>query len=96
MEKRSGSVSHRNGRGCRHHSHRQGESSRGGKCHPHKYTHQGIPSHRLSNYLKFLHELAAKGSTTAHLFSTAVISGSASVPNLKEMMPPPIVEGTGN
>jgi hypothetical protein len=44
-----------------------------------------IPGHRLNNYLKFLHELAAKGSTTAHLFSTAVISGSSSAPNLKEM-----------
>ncbi len=44
-----------------------------------------IPGHRLNNYLKFLNELAAKGSSTAHLFSTAVISGSSSAPNLKEM-----------
>ena len=44
-----------------------------------------IPGHRLSNYLKFLHELSAKGSSTVHLFSTAVISGSSSAPNLKEM-----------
>jgi hypothetical protein len=44
-----------------------------------------IPGHRLSNYLKFLNELSAKGSSTVHLFSTAVISGSSSAPNLKEM-----------
>jgi hypothetical protein len=47
-----------------------------------------IPGHRLNNYLKFLNELAAKGSSTAHLFSTAVISGSSSAPNLKEMPQP--------
>jgi hypothetical protein len=47
-----------------------------------------IPSHRLNNYLKFLNELAAKGSTTALVFSTAVISGSSSAPNLKEMPQP--------
>ena len=47
-----------------------------------------IPGHRLSNYLKFLHELSAKGSSTVHLFSTAVISGSSSAPNLKEMPRP--------
>jgi len=41
-----------------------------------------IPGHRLNNYLKFLHELK---STTAQLFSTAVISGSSSAPNLQEM-----------
>ena len=45
-----------------------------------------IPGHRLTNYLKFLHELAAKGSTIAHLFSTAVISGSSSAPNLQKEM----------
>ena len=44
-----------------------------------------IPGHRLGNYLKFLTELSAKGSSTVHLFSTAVISGSSSAPNLKEM-----------
>ena len=44
-----------------------------------------IPGHRLGNYLKFLNELSAKGSSTVHLFSTAVISGSSSAPNLKEM-----------
>ena len=60
-------------------------SSSGGGHHHH---HHSIPSHRLGNYLKFLHELAAKGSTTAHLFSTAVISGSKSAPELKEMRPP--------
>ena len=53
-----------------------------------------IPGHRLNNYLKFLNELAAKGSSTAHLFSTAVISGSSSAPNLKEMPQPR--EGLGN
>ena len=42
-----------------------------------------IPGHRLNNYLKFLHELK---STTAQLFSTAVISGSSSAPNLQEAM----------
>lgn len=47
-----------------------------------------IPGHRLTNYLKFLHELAAQGSTFAHLFSTAVISGSSSAPNLQKEMPP--------
>ena len=47
-----------------------------------------IPGHRLSNYLKFLNELSAKGSSTVHLFSTAVISGSSSAPNLKEMPRP--------
>lgn len=47
-----------------------------------------IPGHRLTNYLKFLHELAAQGSTIAHLFSTAVISGSSSAPNLQKEMPP--------
>jgi hypothetical protein len=52
-----------------------------------------IPGHRLNNYLKFLNELAAKGSSTAHLFSTAVISGSSSAPNLKEM--PQTVAGCG-
>ena len=46
-----------------------------------------IPGHRLTNYLKFLHELAAKGSSIAHLFSTAVISGSLSAPNLEKEMP---------
>ena len=40
-----------------------------------------IPGHRLNNYLKFLHELK---STTAQLFSTAVISGSSSAPNLQD------------
>merc|ERR1719323_2697068 len=55
----------------------------------HKRSHRhSIPSHRLSNYLKFLNELAAKGSSTAQLFSTAVISGSSSAPNLKEMPQP--------
>eukprot|EP00096_Caligus_rogercresseyi_P004244 TRINITY_DN1843_c0_g1_i3.p1 TRINITY_DN1843_c0_g1~~TRINITY_DN1843_c0_g1_i3.p1 ORF type:complete len:639 (+),score=149.02 TRINITY_DN1843_c0_g1_i3:189-2105(+) len=34
-------------------------------------------------------ESSAKGSTTAKLFSTAVISGSSSAPNLKEMSPVP-------
>ena len=34
-----------------------------------------IPGHRLNNYLKFLKELAAKGSSIAYVFSTAVISG---------------------
>ena len=52
-----------------------------------------IPGHRLSNYLKFVNELSAKGSSTAHLFSTAVISGSSSAPNLKEM--PRTGEGHG-
>lgn len=42
----------------------------------------------MSNYLKFLHELAAKGPTGARVFSTAVISGSSSAPNLKEMPAP--------
>ena len=46
-----------------------------------------IPGHRLTNYLKFLHELAAQGSTIAKLFSTAVISGSSSAPNLQKEMP---------
>ena len=59
----------------------------------HKRSHRhSIPSHRLSNYLKFLNELAAKGSSTAQLFSTAVISGSSSAPNLKEM-PQPVDPG---
>ena len=44
-----------------------------------------IPGHRVSNYLKFVNEYSNKGSSTAHLFSTAVISGSSSAPNLKEM-----------
>jgi len=52
-----------------------------------------VPGHRLNNYLKFLNELAAKGSSTAHLFSTAVISGSSSASNLKEM--PQTVTGCG-
>lgn len=47
-----------------------------------------IPDHRLTNYLKFLHELAAQGSTIAQLFSTAVISGSSMAPNLQKEMPP--------
>ena len=59
----------------------------------HKRSHRhSIPSHRLSNYLKFLNELAAKGSSTAQLFSTAVISGSSSAPNLKDM-PQPVDPG---
>ena len=59
----------------------------------HKRSHRhSIPTHRLSNYLKFLSELAAKGSSTAQLFSTAVISGSSSAPNLKEM-PQPVDPG---
>ncbi|XP_059094255.1 inositol hexakisphosphate and diphosphoinositol-pentakisphosphate kinase 2-like isoform X11 [Tigriopus californicus] len=49
---------------------------------------RSIPSRRMSNYLKFLHELAAKGPTGARVFSTAVISGSSSAPNLKEMPAP--------
>eukprot|EP00095_Tigriopus_kingsejongensis_P003820 maker-scaffold278_size225338-snap-gene-1.22 protein:Tk03820 transcript:maker-scaffold278_size225338-snap-gene-1.22-mRNA-1 annotation:"inositol hexakisphosphate and diphosphoinositol-pentakisphosphate kinase-like isoform x8" len=49
---------------------------------------RSIPSHRLSNYLKFLNELTLRGSTGARVFSTAVISGSSSAPNLKEMPPP--------
>lgn len=53
-----------------------------------------VPTHRLNNYLKFLNELAAKGSASAHLFSTAVISGSSSAPNLKQMPQPPM-QGTG-
>ena len=46
-----------------------------------------IPNRRLGNYIKFLHELAqaSRGSNTAQLFSTAVISGSSSAPDLKEM-----------
>ena len=54
-----------------------------------------IPGHRLNNYLKFLNELAAKGSSTAHLFSTAVISGSSSAPNLKEEDMPQHGDGIG-
>ncbi len=73
------------------HQHRK--MLKGGKKSGRLYRHS-IPSHRLNNYLKFLHELAAKGSTTAHLFSTAVISGSSSAPNLKEM-PQPALDGTG-
>jgi len=45
-----------------------------------------LPSQRMTNYLKFLQELAvrqASGTAMAsQLFSTAVISGSSSVPNL--------------
>jgi len=54
-----------------------------------------IPGHRLNNYLKFLNELAAKGSSTAHLFSTAVISGSSSAPNLKDEDMPQHPDGIG-
>jgi len=45
-----------------------------------------LPGQRMTNYLKFLQELAvrqASGTAMAsQLFSTAVISGSSSVPNL--------------
>merc|ERR1719219_333932 len=44
------------------------------------------PGQKMSNYLKFLQELAIRqasgGSMASQLFSTAVISGSSSVPNL--------------
>merc|ERR1719334_1210703 len=44
------------------------------------------PSSKMTNYLKFLQELAIRqasgGSMASQLFSTAVISGSSSVPNL--------------
>ena len=45
-----------------------------------------IPGHRLNNYLKFLHELAAKGSSIAYVFSTAVISGYTSDANIQQSM----------
>ena len=44
---------------------------------------------------EFLNELAAKGSSTAHLFSTAVISGSSSAPNLKDEDMPQHPDGIG-
>lgn len=66
-----------------------GFPSRSTRSHRHS-----IPSHRLNNYLRFLNELAANGSNTAQLFSTAVISGSSSAPNLKEMpQPGEVIEG---
>ena len=61
----------------------------------HGHHRHSIPSHRLSNYLKFLHELASGGvqgassarAAAAAVFSTAVISGSSSAPDLgKEMI----------
>jgi len=44
-----------------------------------------MPGQRMTNYLRFLEELAvrqASGSLSSQLFSTAVISGSSSSPNL--------------
>merc|ERR1712029_1136337 len=45
-----------------------------------------LPGHRMTNYLKFLQELAQRqansGGLASQLFSTAVISGSKSLPNL--------------
>jgi len=73
----------------------------------HHYHHNGraYGRRRMNGYLKFLRELAAgdaqgsdgvegdEGATT--LFSTAVISGSTSAPELKEMHPQPALDGTG-
>ena len=64
---------------------------------PFRRSHRhSIPNHRLGNYLKFLNELSTKRSSTAHLFSTAVISGSSSAPNLKEMPRPGEGHGKSN
>jgi len=45
-----------------------------------------LPGQRMTNYLKFLQELAVRqalgGAMSSQLFSTAVISGSSSSPNL--------------
>jgi len=44
-----------------------------------------LPGHKMTNYLKFLQDLAirqASGTMASQLFSTAVISGSSSAPNL--------------
>jgi len=45
-----------------------------------------LPGQRMTNYLKFLQELAIRQASgtgiASQLFSTAVISGSSSVPNL--------------
>ncbi|XP_023325521.1 inositol hexakisphosphate and diphosphoinositol-pentakisphosphate kinase [Eurytemora carolleeae] len=52
-----------------------------------KRGHRGsLPGNKMTNYLKFLQELALRqpsNSIASHLFSTAVISGSSSVPNLQ-------------
>ena len=45
-----------------------------------------IPGHRLNNYLNFLKELAAKGSSIAYVFSTAVISGYTTDANLPHQL----------
>jgi len=79
-------------------------------CHLYQYhQHRPYGRRRMNSYLKFLHELAAASGTTngegggeegaasssTNLFSTAVISGSSSAPELKEMHPQPAVDGTG-
>ena len=55
-------------------------------CHVERRGHRlSLPGSKMTNYLKFLQELAfrqSNKSVASHLFSTAVISGSSSVPNL--------------
>jgi len=51
----------------------------------HKRNHRlSLPGQKMTNYLNFLQELALKqaSGTASQLFSTAVISGSSSVPNI--------------
>lgn len=50
----------------------------------HRKHRLSLPGHKMSNYLKFLQELAQRqaGGVASQLFSTAVISGSKSLPNL--------------
>lgn len=67
--------------------HDTGKKSRDAFKRSHSSSHRhSIPS-KGQAYLKFLQELASKGSSTG-VFSTAVISGSSSAPNLKDSPQP--------